>query len=144
MSEYQARLAEETKKANACALDEIDVSDAERFRDQLHWPWFDRLRREAPVHYCPESPHGPYWSATTWDTVLAVGKNHQQLSSQLGGIFIGDLEPGASPLKSFIGADEPVHSLWRKPVMPGVGGDQVAQLEARAPNRWVRSWMRCR
>ena len=34
-----------------------------------------RLRDEAPVHYCPQSQYGPYWSITRFDDILAeVGR----------------------------------------------------------------------
>ena len=40
---------------NSVPLDAIDVSDFELFtRDEL-WGWFERLRREAPIHYCSTS-----------------------------------------------------------------------------------------
>lgn len=109
-------------------LDQIDVSVASRFADQTHWPWFDRLRAEDPVHYCPESAFGPYWSVTRWDDIMKVETTPQVFSSKLG-IFIGDrLEDFA--LRSFITTDDPLHGQWRKPVMPGVGGDRLNDLEA--------------
>ena len=135
MLDDTGRLEEATAAAQGCPLEKIDVSKPERFRDQTHWPWFDRLRREAPVHYCADSAHGPYWSVTSWDRVLDADKNHRQLSSELGGILIGDFDPNEVRPQNFINSDEPKHSLWRKPVMPGVGGDRVAQLETRVSER---------
>ena len=35
--------------ARSIPLDQIDVSDSELWRIDTHWPYFDRLRREAPV-----------------------------------------------------------------------------------------------
>ena len=44
-------------------LDQIDVSDARIFQDDV-WPdWFARLRRDDPVHFTADSQFGPYWSA---------------------------------------------------------------------------------
>jgi hypothetical protein len=43
-------------------LSAIDVSDPAIFQRDTWQPLFARLRREAPVHYCPESRYGPYWS----------------------------------------------------------------------------------
>jgi hypothetical protein len=44
-------------------LDNIDVSDPKLYQDDVWYPYFARLRREDPVHYCRESLYGPYWTA---------------------------------------------------------------------------------
>ena len=112
----------------ATPLARIDVSVATRFADQTHWPWFDRLRAEDPVHYCADSDFGPYWSVTRWDDIMRVETTPQVFSSGLG-IFIGDRFEDFAP-RSFISVDEPLHSTWRKPVMPGVGGERLQELAA--------------
>ncbi|MEJ2090409.1 MAG: cytochrome P450, partial [Gammaproteobacteria bacterium] len=43
----------------AVPLAEIDVSDASLYEADVHWGFFERLRREAPVHYLKDSPFGP-------------------------------------------------------------------------------------
>ena len=43
-------------------LEEIDVSDAELFEADTLWGYFERLRKEDPVHDCAESEFGPFWS----------------------------------------------------------------------------------
>ncbi|MCZ6854461.1 MAG: cytochrome P450, partial [Gammaproteobacteria bacterium] len=45
-------------------LEEIDVGDWMLFEQDIHWPYFERLRHEAPVHFCANGRHGPYWSIT--------------------------------------------------------------------------------
>ena len=35
-------------------LSEVDLSDLDRFRDDLAWGQFDTLRREAPLHWSEE------------------------------------------------------------------------------------------
>ena len=52
----------------------LDMSRPERFRDDKIWPFFERLRKEDPVHYCPDSLNGPFWSVTILavEAVLAV------------------------------------------------------------------------
>src|ERR1700693_9778 len=79
-------------KALATPLDKIDVSDPELFRSDTLWPWFERLRREDPVHYCAQSQFGPYWSVTKHRDIIAVDSNHRVFSSdsELGGITIFD------------------------------------------------------
>ena len=45
-------------------LAEIDVSRPSLFQSDKVGAFFERLRREDPVHYCSESAFGPYWSIT--------------------------------------------------------------------------------
>ena len=47
-------------------LDSIDVSVPELYQDDVYQPYFERLRREDPVHYCADSKFGPYWSVTRY------------------------------------------------------------------------------
>ncbi|MEL7470211.1 MAG: cytochrome P450 [Pseudomonadota bacterium] len=115
------------QEAHATPLDQIDVSRSDRFAAQTHWPFFDRLRAEDPVHYLAHSDFGPFWSITKWQDVLKVETSHKVFSS-FPTIIIGDPEDGFR-LPNFIAADEPWHSQWRKPVMPGVGGERIAQIE---------------
>ena len=48
----------------AIPLDELNPGDVRRFETDTHWAVFDRLRREDPVHFTPNSEFGPYWSIT--------------------------------------------------------------------------------
>ena len=121
-------LAEARAEAEATPLEAIDVSVPARFEADTIWPFFDRLRREAPVHFCAESQFGPYWSITTWADILAVETNHRVFSSAEG-ITIGTAAEDF-PIRTFISADEPLHSTWRKPVMPAVGPQRLDALEA--------------
>ena len=57
-------------------LEQIDVSDPKLYQDDVWWPYFARLRREDPVHYCPQSIYGPYWSVTKYNDIMAVDTNH--------------------------------------------------------------------
>ena len=97
-------------------LDQIDVSHSDRFAKNVHWPFFDRLRAEDPVHYCAESEFGPYWSVTKWQDIMEVETNPQVFSS-FPTIFLGD-PPEDFRLDSFIATDdeEPLKtSLWLEP-----------------------------
>ena len=40
--------------AYSTPLDKLDVARGELFENDLIWPYFERLRAEAPVHYCAE------------------------------------------------------------------------------------------
>ncbi len=48
------------ERARSLPLQEFNPGDPELFRSDTHWPYFDRLRREEPVHYCKDSVFGPY------------------------------------------------------------------------------------
>jgi cytochrome P450 len=105
--------------AYAMPLDQFDVGNPELFRNYTFWPYFERLRKEDPVHYCRDSMFGPYWSVTKYNDIMAVETNHQVFSSAaaLGGISITDL-PMESRRESFITMDEPRHAPQRKTVAP--------------------------
>ena len=53
---------EARERASALPLDQFDPGNPELFRSDTFWPYFDRLRREDPVHYTKDSMFGPYWS----------------------------------------------------------------------------------
>ena len=105
--------------AYSMPLEDIDVSRPELFRSNTVWPYFERLRKEAPVHYCAQSRVGPYWSVTKYKDIMQVETNHGIFSSDasLGGIAIQNARPEYRR-ESFISMDEPRHSQQRKTVAP--------------------------
>ena len=124
------RYAEARAKAYATPLDKIDVSDVSLFTSDTHWAWFERLRKEAPVHYCANSPYGPYWSVTKHRDIIAVDGNHQVFSSdsELGGIAIVDGK-GPREQSSFIALDPPMHDDQRRVIAPMFTNENMAVLE---------------
>jgi cytochrome P450 len=62
-------------------LDKIDVSVPELYQDDIYQPYFERLRREDPVHFCEDSAFGPYWSVTRYKDIMTIAVNHQVFSS---------------------------------------------------------------
>ena len=108
-------------------LDQIDMSLADLYQQNLHWTYFERLRKEDPVHYCANSPFGPYWSITKFDDILHVDKNHEIFSSEPA-ITIGDFaEDFETP--NFIVMDPPDHDVRRRTVTPGVSPATLVDLE---------------
>src|SRR5689334_17578283 len=107
------------REAYSMRLEDIDVSRPELFRTNAIWPYFERLRKEAPVHYCPLSRVGPYWSATKYKDIMHVETNHAVFSSviNLGGIGIQNTKVDYRR-ESFIAMDEPRHGQQRKTVAP--------------------------
>lgn len=85
----------------------IDPSIPARFATETHWPIFARPRREDPVHLCPRSAYGPYWSITRHADVLAVEKNFRRFSSA-GNVIINDVPPEFDA-PAFATSDPPQH-----------------------------------
>ena len=109
------------------ALDRIDVSQAELYEHDAQWGFFERLRREDPVHYCADSEYGPFWSVTKFNDIAHVEKNHHLFSSEPT-ITIADL-PEEIPFQSFIQRDPPEHDVQRAAVQPVVAPVNLAKLE---------------
>jgi cytochrome P450 len=100
-------------------LDRIDVSDPRLFQDDVYYPYFERLRREDPVHYCKDGMYGSFWSVTKFKDIMAVETHPEIYSSEakLGGISITD-RPMEFRRSSFISMDPPRHDEQRKVVSP--------------------------
>ena len=109
-------------------LDQIDPSQPELFETGAHYEYFRRLRQEDPVHYTAQSAHGPFWSITKFDDIVAVDTNHQVFSSNRD-IAIGDQRDDFAP-PMFITMDPPKHDAQRKVVTPAVAPSRLADLEA--------------
>ena len=99
--------------AYALPLDKLNVAQPILFQSDTMWPYFERLRKEEPVHFCAESEFGPYWSITKYNDIMAVDTNHQVFSSDymLGGITIGGGQANVDPLPMFIAMDPPKHDI---------------------------------
>jgi cytochrome P450 len=128
-----AEAVDHTALAEAKPLAEIDVSDPKLYQQDVWQPYFRRLRREAPVHYCKESPLGPFWSVTKHKDIIALEVNHRSFSS-LDGITLRDRPPGLE-LPMFIAMDPPKHEAQRKVVQPIVSPDNLANFEGLIRSR---------
>jgi len=125
-----AILKDAREQAYSTPLEDFDVSDVSRFTSDTHWPWFERLRAEEPVHYCKASAFGAYWSVTKFQDIVAVDSNHEVFSSaaERGGIMIADaFEPNEGT--SFISLDPPDHDAQRKVVTPTFSSAGMAAME---------------
>ena len=113
------KLQRARQEAYAMPLKDIHPGAPRLFSTDTLWPYFERLRKEEPVHYCTNSPIEPYWSVTKYNDIMHVETNPGIFSSDmtLGGISIRDTPPGYE-LPSFITMDEPRHSAQRKTVAP--------------------------
>ncbi|HEX3537259.1 MAG TPA: cytochrome P450 [Stellaceae bacterium] len=120
-------------------LDAIDVSDPQIYQNDVWRPYFARLRREAPVHYCRQSLYGPYWSVTKYKDIMQVEVNHKVYSSasELGGIAVED-QPKDMDRPSFIRMDPPKHDDQRKVVSPVVAPANLANMEGLIRERTIK------
>jgi hypothetical protein len=107
------------EKAYATPLADFHPGNPELFRSNSLWPYFERLRNEAPVHFCTTSPVGQYWSVTKYHDIMHVDTSPAIYSSdiKLGGVMLRDVEPDYQ-WPSFIAMDEPKHGPQRKTVSP--------------------------
>ena len=109
------------------SLEDINVSDPNLFMNDNHWGYFERLRKEDPIHYCEESLFGPFWSVTKFNDIMEIEKNHGAFSSE-GGITLGD-QPEDFQTVNFISMDSPRHDVQRKAVTNVVAPLNLAKLE---------------
>jgi cytochrome P450 len=125
-AELQRQAREE---AYATPIAEFHPGAPRLFQNDTLWPWFERLRKEAPVHYCTNAPIEPYWSVTRYHDIMHVDTSHGIFSSDvsLGGIGIRDVPPGYD-WPSFIAMDQPRHADQRKTVSPMFTPDHLDEL----------------
>jgi cytochrome P450 len=115
--------------AYSMPLDQINVADPELFRTDTMWPYFERLRKEDPVHWAESGFEdvGGYWSVTKYNDIMAVDTNHQVFSSEPTIVLPDPAEDFTLPM--FIAMDQPKHDVQRKTVSPIVAGPNLANME---------------
>ena len=112
---------------------DIDVSQQELWSENKKWDFFTRLRDEAPVHFCPDSEFGPYWSVTRYADIMDVENNWQSFSSDPA-ITIQEPEEDFE-LPMFIAMDPPKHDDQRKTVQGVVAPFNLKNLEGTIRTR---------
>ena len=122
---------------SARPLDTFDVSDPQLYQDDSWHPYFERLRREAPVHYCADSAYGPYWSVSRYKDIMQCEVNHTVFSNEIGGIQVED-QPANLQRPSFIRMDPPKHDEQRKVVSPIVAPANLNNMEPLIRERTQR------
>jgi len=112
-------------------LDQIDVSKPRLFQEDTVLHYFERLRRDDPVHLHSNPFYGPFWSVTRYEDIMQVDVSHGTYSSDWthGGIGIFDA-PMEERLQSFISMDPPKHDEQRKTVSPIVAPGNLANMSA--------------
>ncbi len=119
-------------EAYSTPLDQIDVSLGDRFVTNTFWPFFERLRKEDPVHYGVSPEFGGFWSITKFEDIIAIETNHNVFSSEKS-VSIGDndgQDPNADgfELPMFISMDPPKHDAQRKTIAPIVSSENLRNM----------------
>lgn len=115
------------KDPYALPLDEIDLSHPGIWQANEYLPFLERLRREDPVHYCPRSAVGPYWSVMKYKDIMTVDTSPQIYSSEPTVGIVDTYEEFTLPM--FIAMDPPKHDEQRRIVQPVVAPANLKQLE---------------
>ncbi len=108
-------------------IERLDPSDPRLFQHDVVLPYFERLRREDPVHFTEKHAYGPYWSITRFDDIVAVDTDHETFSSRPA-ISIANADDDF-PLPMFIASDAPNHTPQRKVVAPVASSANLERLE---------------
>ena len=121
-------------KASDVRLDEINPVWNRLFSENRMLEYFERLRRDDPVHFNETEVAGRYWSLTRYEEIKAVDTDHKNFSSAHG-ITLGfpidqPLPEGALDVSMFIAMDPPKHDVQRKTVSPVVSTRNLAGMEA--------------
>ncbi len=117
-------------------LDEIDLL-AETWETAVPHEAFDTLRRSDPIHWHPE-PDGPgFWAVTRHADVVAISRDSETYSSELGATFIDTQtdEALAQMRLTILNMDPPKHNRYRRLVSKGFTPRVIAQLEEQIVRR---------
>ena len=116
-------------------LAELNPGNGDWFEQDKELRLFQRLRREAPVHYTADSQFGAYWSLSNFADVKFVDTHQDLFSSDImnGGIRLGgqpfnEPPPDLFHLPMFIMQDQPVHDEQRKVVAPMFTAPRLAGM----------------
>jgi cholest-4-en-3-one 26-monooxygenase len=111
-------------------LDDIDLLANTWGREVPHH-MFEVLRREAPVFRHPEPGGAGFWAVTKHADVLAVSRDTDTYSSELGGTFIDtQTDEALAKLRlSILNMDPPKHHRYRRLVSKGFTPRMIGQLQ---------------
>ncbi len=131
--------AQARAEAFALPLDQIDVTKPRLFQDDTIGYYFERLRRDDPVHFHHNQFYGGFWSVTKYKDIMAVDTSHGLYSSDWsnGGIGLFDA-PMDDRLQTFIAMDPPKHDEQRKSVSAIVAPANLASMQATIRERTIK------
>ncbi|MCP5059806.1 MAG: cytochrome P450 [bacterium] len=131
----QAESGRNVPPAHELPLKDINPLNANLFSENRWQGYFERLRKEDPVHFNEIESAGRYWSVTKYEDIKTVSSDWQTFSSAYGitlGFRVGAdvpqvLRPAGRP--PFISQDPPGQTEQRKTVQPAVAPRNLANLE---------------
>lgn len=134
MSEAIINTSNEIPDPYSIPLEQLNVAQPRLFQQDAHWAYFERLRKEDPVHLNEDADFGRYWSVTKFNDIMYVDTHHDLFSSESGitlGVPASSQQPegGSFYTRMFIAMDPPKHDLQRATVSPVVAPSNLAVME---------------
>jgi cytochrome P450 len=116
--------------ANTVAVTDVDLADLGVFERNEAWSQFDVLRREAPVHWSPETaPNSGFWSVTRHEDIVAIERDPDTFTSTE---FVNLEEVDDDLIKirrSMLESDGTRHRALRKLLQRDFGGQTLKKYE---------------
>lgn len=121
-----------------------DLKDPGLYEAGVPWDLFAALRRDDPVHWNPETDGAGFWSVMRHADIVEVSRQPLLFSSahENGGhrIFneneVGLTGAGESAIGiPFISRDPPIHTRYRKFIMPALSPGRLGDIETRIRER---------
>jgi cytochrome P450 len=121
-------------------IEEIDPANPDYFENDTVGHYFERLRRDNPVHQAYNPVFGNYWSVTRFQDIMHVDTNHGIFSSDWthGGITLTDEPMEEARLQMFIAMDPPKHDVQRKAVSGIMAPGNLANMQSLIRERTCR------
>ncbi len=116
------------------AIDEVDLDHidllADTWAERVPHAEFARLRRDRPVYWHPEKDDTGFWAITKHRDIVAISRDHETFSTELGGTFIStQLDEDLAQMRlSILNMDPPKHDRQRKLISAGFTPRQIRGL----------------
>ena len=122
-------------RVNTRPISPVDILSHDVYEQAIPHAAFARLRREMPVAWHPEpGDNAGFWAVTRWADLVAVHRDHQTFSSQVGGTELEELErdPEAREARrTMLETDPPEHTRLRRMVS--------RNFTRRSMDRWTEA-----
>lgn len=124
--------------------DPVQFFGADALQDP--YPLYDRMRAAAPVHRIGSSA---FYAVCGWDAVLEAVERVDDFSSNLtatmvyhddGTVTPFEMAPRGDPSHALATADDPVHAMHRKILLPHLSAKRVRVIEEFAAHTAERLW----
>jgi len=120
-------------------LDDVDLTDLDRFQRQEHHEMFEVVRAEDPVHWSEEADGPGFWSITKHADIQLLNRDAEGFSAEMGGITL--MEPSSYDDgfdmrgKIMVMTDPPRHTRYRLLVNKGFTPRMIGLIEAHLAYR---------